>query len=181
MVKWKRIGEPTVTKVGWRLVVSKNYQFPDGTKHDFDVIGREDEHAAAMLVVTPEGQLVVTEQYRPGPEMSMIELPGGIVEEGESLEEGVRREVMEETGYAPARVEYVGGYFREAYLHLKMHYFIGYDCVKKSEPSHEATEYIEIRKISIDEFIETAKRGETTDVAAAFFAESQLKKIQEDM
>jgi ADP-ribose pyrophosphatase len=59
------------------------------------------------LVTGPEGVLLVRHGYRPG-----WYLPGGAVDPGESAEEAVRREVLEETGIAfLAAPRLVGLYF----------------------------------------------------------------------
>ena len=179
MVQWKRIGEATSQKVGWRTIVRKRYQFPNGSKHDFDVLGPEGERSAAILALTPDNRIVISEQYRAGPDKSMDELPGGIVDPGETPEAAVVRELLEETGYRPKKIEYLGAMYPEAYLHMKSHYFIGYDSEKVTEPQYESTEYIEVKTITIDEFLGAARSGGTTNVAAAFFAYDILMKLKE--
>jgi ADP-ribose pyrophosphatase len=57
-----------------------------------------------VVAVTPEGRLLLVEQYRPPVRVPVLELPAGLVgdgpeEEAESLVEGARRELLEETGY----------------------------------------------------------------------------------
>ncbi|HSW91174.1 MAG TPA: NUDIX hydrolase [Candidatus Saccharimonadales bacterium] len=178
MVQWQRVGDTSETKSGWRIVTRKNYRFPNGKEFPFDVIGREGDASAAIIALTPDDQMILSEQYRPGPDMSMYELPGGFVDKGEDPKEAVVRELLEETGYKPARVVFLGNIHKEAYLHLKMHYYVGYDCVKVAEPQIEETEYIEVRKLHIGEFLEAAKRGETTDTPAAFLAYDLLRDIQ---
>ena len=179
MVQWKRIGVANSQKVGWRTIVRKRYQFPDGTEHDFDTIGPEGYEAAAILALTPDNKLVISEQYRPGPDRSMYELPGGFLDEGEQYEQAAKRELLEETGYEARRVEYLGFVYPEAYLEMKSHYLIGYDCQKVAEPQCESTEYIEVKTITIDEFLEAARSGGTTNVAAAFLAHDILMKLKQ--
>lgn len=178
MVQWKRVGEAVAQKVGWRIIVRKRYQFPDGTEHDFDVIGPEGEESATMLALTSDNRVIISEQYRAGPDRSMNELPGGIVDKGEDPEQAVTRELLEETGYKAKKVSYLGAVYPEAYLHMKSHYFIGYDCEKVAEPAYESTEYIEVKTITIDEFMESARGGGTTHVAAAFLAYDILMKLK---
>jgi ADP-ribose pyrophosphatase len=63
---------------------------------------------AATLAVTPEGRVVLVRQYRPAAEKTTLELPSGLVDEGEPPETAARRELLEETGYEAAEVELLG-------------------------------------------------------------------------
>lgn len=58
-----------------------------------------------ILALTPDMEVVMVNQYRHGSKSFSLELPGGVKEEGDSLEEAARRELMEETGYSCESVE----------------------------------------------------------------------------
>ena len=51
-----------------------------------------------MLVVRDGGEIVLVRQHRPGADGSVLELPAGKVEDGESLLEAADRELAEECG-----------------------------------------------------------------------------------
>lgn len=53
--------------------------------------------ATAAYIFNDKGQLLV-EHRKENPEKGKLDLPGGFVDMGESIEEGVAREVKEETG-----------------------------------------------------------------------------------
>ena len=64
--------------------------------------------AAVPLVFDAEGNpsVVLVEQYRPPYERAILEIPAGMRDvEGEPTEETARRELVEEAGLAPGRLE----------------------------------------------------------------------------
>lgn len=61
--------------------------------------------ANVAFIVNSRGELLVERRKRE-PAKGMLDLPGGFADPGETAEEGVRREVMEETGLKVTRVEY---------------------------------------------------------------------------
>jgi ADP-ribose pyrophosphatase len=91
----------------WVTLVEKDVEFvagePPQTYHSFkqaDYVG--------ILAVTPSGKTPVIRQYRPAVERLTWELPGGIVDEGESPLACCQRELREETGLEATRVHGLG-------------------------------------------------------------------------
>ncbi len=68
-----------------------------GTSNDFFVMDTPDwVHVVAL---NKDGELVMVQQFRFGNEKLSWEVPGGLMESGESPIEAARRELREETGY----------------------------------------------------------------------------------
>lgn len=66
--------------------------------------------AAAIIAVTPDGELILTEQYRIPLQRPIIDLPAGLVgddQEGEEIVAAAKRELEEETGYRATRMKKV--------------------------------------------------------------------------
>lgn len=62
--------------------------------------------AVAALVVNEEGKLLLTTRAVE-PDFGKLDLPGGFIDPGESAEEAVKRELLEELGMKVKSVEYV--------------------------------------------------------------------------
>ncbi len=77
-----------------RIDTLKSHQ---GEAIDYYVVEHRD--AVAAVTITPEGEMVLIEQYRHPVGRVLLDIPGGLIDEGEDLEVAVKREVLEETGY----------------------------------------------------------------------------------
>ncbi|WP_423606070.1 NUDIX hydrolase [Sphingomonas sp. MS122] len=69
---------------------------------------------AAVIVAIDEDHLILVEQYRVPLGRACLELPAGLVgdeTDDEAVEIAAARELEEETGYRPGRVESLGEYF----------------------------------------------------------------------
>lgn len=71
------------------------------------------EHAevAAIVPVDGEGNVILVRQYRLPASDTLLEIPAGGVDDGESVEEAAQRELQEETGYRAGRLERLTGFF----------------------------------------------------------------------
>lgn len=61
-----------------------------------------------IIALTKDEQIVLIEQFRHGTEEIILEIPGGMVDEGESHTITAARELAEETGYAPSEMILIG-------------------------------------------------------------------------
>ena len=78
-----------------------------GKEHDFYVL--ESVNWVNVVAVTPDQQLVMVEQYRHGSNTVELEIPGGIMDAGETDPVATAvRELREETGYEGENARLLG-------------------------------------------------------------------------
>jgi ADP-ribose pyrophosphatase len=83
------------------------YRFgPAGAERDFVVLECPDW--VNVVPVTGDGRVVLVRQYRHGIRQMALEIPGGVVDAGESPQEAALRELREETGYVPQSIKFLG-------------------------------------------------------------------------
>jgi len=83
----------------WLRVWQQEVHLPNGIVIP-DYLLTKGRSFAMIFPLTPEGQVVMVEQYKHGPGHWMLDLPAGYLEEDDpSPLETARRELLEETGY----------------------------------------------------------------------------------
>ncbi len=81
---------------------------PDGHRGTREVV---ETRGAVGIVCVDSGELVLVRQYRHAVGTSLLEIPAGIVDEGEEPETAAARELAEEVGLRPRRLDHMARYF----------------------------------------------------------------------
>jgi ADP-ribose pyrophosphatase len=71
----------------------------------------EHQDCVAVVAVDDKDNVLLVKQYRKPVDKELLEIPAGGIDPGETPEECVRREMREETGFLPQRVERLGGFY----------------------------------------------------------------------
>lgn len=176
---WKRVEPTIVTKVDWRHIVVKTFVVPGKDKKlTIATYLNEGKRSAGVVALTKDKKVIVARQFRHGPEKIMNEIPGGGINDGEEPEVGARRELLEETGYVPGKLEFLGVSSRDAYTNGTWFYYLATDC--KLHPDGQKLdedELVEVKLVSIDEFMANAKVDGMTDPAAVLMAYDKLQEL----
>ncbi len=174
MLAWRKL-EEEVAFDGHRRIARRRFSLPDGTEVDYDV--KVEPDTAAVVALTPRQEVVLVQEYRPGPEEVVLELPGGAVDAGETPSDAARRELLEETGYA-GDVREVGRILDCAYSTRVRFAFLAIDCQRVAEPQPQPGEHLEVVLLGLAGFVAHVRSGLLTDAAVAYRALDELGALR---
>ncbi len=124
-------------------------KYDDGSTHRIDVV----EHGASLAIVatTSNDELVLVRQYRHPAGAMLWEIPAGRCEPGETLLDGARRELREETGFSAGRLTKIGSFWTTpGFCSEVMHLFHAGELIAGP------TDFDEDERIEIGRFAEEA-------------------------
>ena len=134
---------------------------PSGVEVEREVVRHAG--AAVILAETAEGRLVLVRQYRYAVNDFLWEIPAGHIAPGESPDETARRELAEETGFHPNRLEKLATFFPSpGFSDEAMHLFFATDLEERSA-SPDEDESIEVGQFTLDEATSLFSRGDLRD------------------
>ncbi len=84
-------------------------QMASGRKTTREIVEHSD--CVAIIAIDADDNLLLVEQYRKAVGKELLEIPAGGIDPGEDPVTAVRRELREETGYLPRKVERLGGFY----------------------------------------------------------------------
>jgi 8-oxo-dGTP pyrophosphatase MutT (NUDIX family) len=120
-----------------------------GIAHDFYVIEAPDW--INVIPLTSNREVVMIEQYRHGTDEITLEIPGGMVDPGESPGDSAARELVEETGYVAESGLIALGKTRPnpAIQNNWIHTFLARDVKFQHEPEFDGTEHTVVRLVPL--------------------------------
>lgn len=153
-------------------------RMPDGRETTREIV--EHRECVAIVAVDSDDNVLLVNQFRKPLEKKLLEIPAGGIDDGEDPVAAVRREMQEETGYLPRKVERLGGFysapgFCTEYLYL----YLATDLIP-SQLFAEDTRDIKLVRVPIDQVQGLITSGSICDAKsiAGLFTFLEYRKVQ---
>jgi len=106
---WEQLGSERAFDDPHFRVRRDTLRLPSGRIVDDYLVGELTDYALTVAV-TPARQIVLVRQWKQGVRRVTLELPGGMIDDGETAAEAAVRELREETGFAASSLEHLGSF-----------------------------------------------------------------------
>lgn len=141
---WTTLGEETVVRDRWIDLVRQHCRTPSGEELDDYYVQRGPDWVN-VVAVTLAGRLLRVRQWRQGARVVSLELPGGVIDAGETPETAGARELLEETGFRGRRPERLARFWANPSSQANRTYTVLITgCERIAEPTPDRTEALEV-------------------------------------
>lgn len=172
-LNWEKVSSKYLVNAPWATLRVDTCRMPDGTLiPDYYVLEYPDW--VNVIALTDDDHVILVRQYRHAAGEEILELPGGVIEKGESVEQAARRELLEETGYEFDNIEFLSElYANPATATNKTHCFLATGGKKTSEQNLDRGEEIIIELVTLPELKKLVlgnKLGQALHTSGVFYA-----------
>lgn len=141
----------------------------------------EHSPSVGLVPIIDYSNILLITQYRHPAKRTLLEIPAGKIEDGETKEQAARRELYEETGYVGTLSFLTKWYLAPSYDTELMYIFLVTNLKKMSDKQgRDADENIKLKKISLKTALKRCINGEIIDcktVAALLVYQEYVKQM----
>jgi len=180
-LNWELLSSKYIFKDNWATLRADTCRMPNGNiVAPYYVLEYPDW--ANVVALTEDNQVILIRQYRHAAREVILELPGGCIESGELPEDGVRRELLEETGYSFETIEKLSTlYANPATGDNKTHCYLATGGIKVQEQDLDSGEEILVELVSLEKLKELLLNNEFAQalhVSGIFYALMRLGSLK---
>jgi ADP-ribose pyrophosphatase len=158
-------------------VASGTFRAPDGTTFTRDLV----HHPGAVAVVAVlDDCFVLVRQYRAPIDALLLELPAGLKDvDGEPPEETARRELIEETGFRPGRLEPLARFVNSAgFCDEEIEIFLATELERGATAFHGVEErHMTVEEVPFDAAVAMIGTGELRDAKTMVGVLTALRRL----
>jgi 8-oxo-dGTP pyrophosphatase MutT (NUDIX family) len=167
-VGWKTLSSNRAFHNRWIGVVVDEVELPDGHRYEYT---RVEPAGVGVGVIgfDAAGNILLEREYRHGVGEVIWQMPGGLAAPGEDLQAAGLRELLEETGYAPAAVapdtvRYLGAVWDNPAMGTAISHTLHVrGLVQVAEHAREHSEFVTLHWVSPAWLKDAVRRGEIKD------------------
>jgi ADP-ribose pyrophosphatase len=157
---WPVIESVAEYETGWYTGGYDLVRQPDGSEKRYYWA----ELPPAVVVVATSGEeMVFVEQYRPAIGEGCLELPAGIVEDGESYTTAGARELREETGFDPGGVSLLEDFWVATGVLRHERAIVFAEGLEPVGRELDDNEFLSVRTLPVEEALDAARQAPAND------------------
>ncbi len=177
--KWQKLASKYLVQEKWATLRVDTCKLQNGTvKDDYYVL--EYPNWVNAVAITQDNQMILVRQYRFAADIISLEIPGGVIDDGEAPEVAIKRELLEETGYSFDSCELIATlYPNPATSTNKTFTYLLKGGVKTHEQHLDEHEILNVELYSIDEvkqLLKDNKIDQSLHTAALFYGLAALQE-----
>lgn len=158
--EWEVLDSVVEYETGWYQGGYDLLEQPDGTRKKYYWA---EIQPAVVIVAVADDELVVVEQFRPAIGEHCIELPAGLVEDGESYTTAGERELREETGFDPAGVSLLEEFWVATGVLRHRRGIVFAEGLEPGVPERDSNEFLTVRTLPVEEALDVARAEPAND------------------
>ena len=167
---WPVLESAVEYETGWYMGGYDRVGQPDGSEKRY--YWADLPAAAVIVAVAPghvvgdaddEAHLVMVDQYRPTIQEQCLELPAGIVEDGESYTDAGRRELREETGFDAAGVSLIEEFWCSTGVLRHRRGIVFAEGLEPTDADRDDNEFLTVTTVPVDEALDVARQEPAND------------------
>ncbi len=136
----------------------------------------------AVLPLTDDGQALLVEQFRYVVDRTLLEVPAGKLEPGEDPRSAALRELEEEAGVIPDRLEDLGWLYVSPGISTEVIHLYLATGLRPGVCHPDEEEFLALRQIPFETLLNRVLRGELTDAkTVALVLKAALMKGREEV
>lgn len=157
---WEQLGSETAFADPHYRVRRDTVRLPSGRIVDDYLVGALSDYSL-VAAVTAAGEVVLVRQWKQGVRRVELELPGGMIDEGETAAEAGARELREETGFVAASLELLGSFDVDASKAANQgHGFLAVGAERSHEPEPHEMEAPDVVLVPLADIARLIDRGQ---------------------